>query len=310
MKNINIFFDTNSVKKLDGEINKFELNETYNVVKRFIIENELNNIKVFIPSIVIDELIQQYIEEYKEGQQEIDNQLAKMSVYANRLNWEIEIKKHFNYKNRDYVEYIKKEANRFIEEEQPFLNVVEYPKETKFNKIIERAVMKKKPFFSGRSEGKKFSDAGFKDVVFLECVIDVMEKLKEDFYIISKDKFFSELNLEKEIIDCVGIVISHDTGKKIVEYFKQKLLIEDNSKYIKFVKSQYFKEKIEKATNYKMIESYVAMTKDEYDDTVYINNTSLVESDGKHKEIIVKLSEENDLIEVLEKESANIIYEW
>lgn len=310
MENINIFFDTNSIKKINCKLDIFEFNETYKIVKSFIIENQLRNIKVYVPRIVIDELVQQYIKDYKELQQSINDELTKLSVKAARLEWKIKIDKKFKYENKAYIAYIKNQAEKFIQKEKYFLNIVKYPSDSKFNKILQRAILKKKPFFEGNSRGKKFSDAGFKDVVFLESIIEFMEELKENFFIISNDKYFGEVDLKSEVLGSDGLVLSYDTGKEIVEHLKRKLSIEDYSKYIKFVKSKYYKEAIENVLKCNIVKNYVEISKDDNNDDVYIYNTSLVDIDGKCKEIIVKLSEENDLIEIVDKESEVVIYEW
>lgn len=310
METLNVFLDTNIVKVINSNMIKFELNETYKVLKSFITENDLQNVKIFIPRIVIEELVTQYIEEYKETTRKINEDINKMQINLNKVNWGINLMKNFDISNRGYISYIKNASEEFIEQEKPFLNVVEFPSSSKLEKIVKRSLNKKKPFFGGHCNGKKFSDAGFKDVIFFESIVEQLEKIEGEYLIISKDKYLSEIILENEIVDRNGRIIELHTGKEIVKYLEGLFGIEDFSKYIKFSKSDYYIETVEHALNCRIVKNLISLQKREDNDILFIDNLTLIEIDGVKKEVIVRLSEENDFLEILDKETEEVIYEW
>lgn len=175
---INLYFDTNILKKHNGSIWHFEFNETYFVVKSFIVENGYDNFVILVPQIVLDELLQQYIERYEDLTKKITNKVEELQSELNQLEWDITIKKKYNYTRKsEYISYIKEKMNHFIDREKEFLKIIDYPSEGVFSKVIDRSIKKVKPFFGGTARGgkgfkeKKFSDAGFKDVLFLESII-------------------------------------------------------------------------------------------------------------------------------------------
>ncbi|MFD5173826.1 hypothetical protein [Bacillus mycoides] len=109
-----IFLDTNVVKSHNSNLTKFEFNKTYAVLKDYIVENEIENVKVLVPRIVIEELISQYIAEYKGIVDQINNEITRIKVAADRVQWAIEINKSFEKSFRDYKYFIKIYVYRFI----------------------------------------------------------------------------------------------------------------------------------------------------------------------------------------------------
>lgn len=65
MKELSLYLDTNTIKNLKSNLLEFQFNETYKRLKLFLVENDINFIKVNVPKIVLEELLTQYIEEYR-----------------------------------------------------------------------------------------------------------------------------------------------------------------------------------------------------------------------------------------------------
>jgi len=310
MLSLNIFLDTNVVKNHNTDLTKFELNETYRVLKNFIIENEVENVKVLIPRIVIEELISQYIAEYKETVNHLNSEITKLKISADKVQWDININKNFEKSFRDYIEFIKNKVQIFIEEEKDFLEVVEFPGEGKLFKIIERSLKKKKPFFSGKHQKKDFSDAGFKDVIFLESIIEYLENKEVEYLIITRDNFFKEINYNEEILGVNGSLLDKETGKELVSFLSEKLGVEDLTAYRKFAKSAYYKEAIETALNCDIIGDPISVNKFEDDDLVIIEICNSVQLYQENIRVIVRLSEENEFIEILNEGKEEVMHEW
>lgn len=316
-RRVNLYFDTNILKNHYGSIWNFKFNETYYRVRKFIVENGYDNLRIIVPQIVLDELVQQYIEKYESLSQSIISKLNNLESELNQLEWNISIeKKYMCSSKKEYSDYINEQMKQFIEEEKEVLNIIDYPNNTSLSKIISRSVKKKKPFFGGIARGgkgckeKEFSDAGFKDVVFLESIIEDIGDKEIDYIIFSKDTFLGEINIEKEISNASGKVLDYDEGKRIIKYLEETYNMEDMSKYLINIKGNYFKEKIEEALECKVIESSLNIEKEEDDGEIFINNRSKVKIGEEEKIIIVKLSEENDYLYVIEESTQDIIYQW
>ncbi|MFD4852269.1 PIN domain-containing protein [Bacillus mycoides] len=307
-----IFLDTNVVKSHNSNLTKFEFNKTYAVLKDYIVENEIENVKVLVPRIVIEELISQYIAEYKGIVDQINNEITRIKVAADRVQWAIEINKSFEKSFRDYKDFIKSDVDRFIEEEKSFLEIVNFPRDEKLVKIIERSVKKKKPFFSGKHNKKDFSDAGFKDVVFLESIIEYLEKNNGEYLIATRDNYFKEIDLDVEINGSSGSLIDKETGKEFVGFLVEKLGIEDFSVYRKFAKSDYYKEAIEVALNCKILSDPLSVNKyeNEDEDEAFIEICNFIKYEDEDISIVVRISEEKDFIEILNDNKEEVMYEW
>ncbi|MFD5174093.1 hypothetical protein, partial [Bacillus mycoides] len=213
---------------------------------------------------------------------------------------------------RDYKDFIKSDVDRFIEEEKSFLEIVNFPRDEKLVKIIERSVKKKKPFFSGKHNKKDFSDAGFKDVVFLESIIEYLEKNNGEYLIATRDNYFKEIDLDVEINGSSGSLIDKETGKEFVGFLVEKLGIEDFSVYRKFAKSDYYKEAIEVALNCKILSDPLSVNKyeNEDEDEAFIEICNFIKYEDEDISIVVRISEEKDFIEILNDNKEEVMYEW
>ncbi|PER97015.1 hypothetical protein CN500_11265 [Bacillus cereus] len=306
-----IFLDTNIVKNHNTNLTKFEFNKTYHVLKRYIVENQVGNVKVIIPQIVIEELITQYITKYKENVNKIHQEIIKIQEISDTIDWKIEINKNFTKDFKEYIGFINSEVDRFLEEEKGFLEIVSFPNNEKLGKIIKRSIRKSKPFFGGKHKSKEFSDAGFKDVIFLESIIEYFEQNNGEYLIVTKDECFKEINLDVEINGVNGSLVDKDTGRDIVNILVEKFGIEDLSEYRIFASNDYYIAGIEAALGCKVLGEPLSINRyeDEDEEVSYIEIFNLVERDGKNITIITRISDEREFVEIL-NEDMEVMHEW
>ena len=150
---IYVVFDTNIIKFINPDLKQFSFSETYNVFQKFIKGNKLVNIKICIPRIVIEELITQYIEDYKSSKQRVQDSFDKLFIEASKIGWEANLVKNFDIKTRDYVEYIKKNCDKYLKNQDNII-IIDYPSKDTMFKIIERSVKKRNHFLKGSSMAK------------------------------------------------------------------------------------------------------------------------------------------------------------
>ncbi len=315
MQKLNIFMDTNIIKCIDPDLLNFSFNDTYKKLKEFIDENEYKKINIIIPKIVIEELIKQYIDDYKYKYNNLDAEIDELLNKCSKIGWNIKINKNRNMPIQKYEIYIRKQVNEYIKREK--INIIELPKEN-FNTIIYRAINKKVPFFSGKGtievngdkqSGKEFSDAGFKDAIFLESIIEFNKFKRSNILILTKDNILlQELNWKNELKRDNVIVKSIDQGIKLVKYICELENIKDFTEYRKFCKTEYYKDIIYKAINKKVIK-VVEIQEYNEEDISYIDIKTSVKNGDSKEEIIVRINEEKEFIEILNKNS-EVIYEW
>lgn len=305
---IYVIFDTNVIKSINPDLTTFEFGETYNVFSKFLSGNKLNNIKICIPRIVIEELITQYADEYKSSKQKIQDAYDKLLIEVNRVGWNVNLDKTFDIKSREYIDYIKGKCSQYLEMQNEII-LINFPSDEKLSKVIDRSIKKKRPFFKGKYKNKDFSDAGFKDVIFLESVIEFSEVNKGEYYILTRDSFLQEAEIGIEM-DCDCSVCNIETGKELIELFTKKYDITDLSKYMNFILSDYYRETIEEVLKCTMIQSTKSLKLIDIEGSTVLENISLVKINGSSSEVIVILSEENDFVEIKDVGSGEVKYEW
>lgn len=315
MQKLNIFMDTNIIKCIDPDLLHFSFNDTYKKLKEFIDENEYKKINIIIPKIVIEELIKQYIDDYKYKYENLDSDVDELLNKCSKIGWYIKINKNNNMSVKKYETYIRKQANEYIKKEK--INVVELTKENFYN-VINRSINKKLPFFSGKGtieiagdkeRGKEFSDAGFKDVIFLETVIQFNKLKRSKILVLTKDNILlQKLNWKEEMKRDNIVIKGIDQGIQLVKYICDMEGIKDFSKYRKFSKTVYFKDIVYNAIN-KKVTKIIEIQENNEEELNYIDIISLVKGEDGKEKVIIRMNEENEFIEIL-NENSEVIYEW
>ncbi len=135
-----------------------------------------DKIKILIPAIVIEELLQKRKEEFNDAKKIFSDYAGKMGNL---------VKVGYSEDVFEYSTYLKKQIDICISSYEN-LEIIPLCCKENFTEIIERAISKLPPF-----EGKdKNSDKGFKDTVILYSVIDYAKQHPGDYVFYSQDKRF------------------------------------------------------------------------------------------------------------------------
>lgn len=123
---------------------------------------------------------------------------------------------------------------------------------------------------------------------------------------------FKDLKLEREYEGSKGEIVSIQTGKEIIKHLNENYGITDNSKHLKFILSEYYKDAIESAIKGELIDTKreILINDEDGSGDLIISIDSLIYSKGEKIKITVNLSEENDLISVINSQTEEVIYEW
>ena len=308
MRKVNIFLDTNVIEIQNKKLFEFKFNNVYGRLKRFITYNGYNNFKIIIPQIVLDEIYKHYIEEYKNIQEKIDNlDDGYNSIKSDlvKVGYDINIIKNRYSNVKEYEDYLKSNFNKYISQEKGYMEILPYPSQDKFYSIIERAIQKKRPFFFGGINNKKFSDAGFKDVVILESIKEKMEKENSEYIIATNDNIFNGLNWNDEIKERKGKATSAKSDTDIIDFICKECDLRDLSEYIEFSRTEYFSEKVSNALGKSIVRIENAKFEECEDNNVVIIKCKL--EDGKNINVI--LDETKEFINIA-NESDEIIFQW
>ncbi len=179
-----IVLDTNIINSgsLDFTILRF-IPKLEEIIRELEATDYVNQIKILLPRIVIDELFVHQLEDYQSQK----DRLKGLKIPNSTLEF-----------NGDYKSYLEglldQQLSLFKTWDFP-CEVIPYPNNTCLSCIIQRALEKKPPF-----EGSnKNSDKGFKDVVLWESILEYKRAhIDEDLLLFSQDKRLVENELKKE----------------------------------------------------------------------------------------------------------------
>lgn len=174
-----IYFDTNVLECRSGDdiifLSEIKFGhifyEVIDILKTLSIQDKVD---ICIPEIVLIELKNHMIKSYKSR---IDSFKSNVDSIKKTLGQLIDVNYTYTYNNLDeYEEYVDYIINDFINNPRFNIKIIFYPRT---QEIIDRMVFKAthsiKPFIKTRTiEGKKkeYSDAGFKDAMICETIIE------------------------------------------------------------------------------------------------------------------------------------------
>ena len=316
MNKVKIFIDTNILEDINKKLYEFKFNEIYEKLKKFIKYNRYDNFHIMVPQIAILEIKKHYIEEFERidsSLKEIDNKYNKIESDLQTIGYEFEIEKN-RYKDiKEFEAYFEDIFNQYIEQEKDNFEIIPLPNESRFHKIIERAIKKEHPFFGGNMKAKKVSDAGFKDVVFLESIVEKMEEEENnvEYIIITKDNIVNGLNWTKEIEGKNGKSINYSSSGEIINFICEEYELEDLADYIEFSETEYFKEKILTALNKSELvqnSQKVSIVENE-DGDKFIEVECTIKNGEENVNVIVILDSTKEFINISDI-NHEIIYQW
>ncbi len=311
VKKVNIFIDTNILENNNKKLYEFKFNELYNKLKKFVKYNGYDNLKfnIIIPQIVLDELNKHYLEEYERIENKlknIDKEYNELKSDLNKLGYNFNIEKK-NYNNLyEYTEYLKRKFAEYLEKEKENFEIISYPSSDKFYNIINRSIQKERPFFSGNSNGKKFSDAGFKDVIFVESIIEKMAIDNAEYIIVTNDKIVNGLDWTKEIKDRKGKATNSNTNTDVIDFICNEYGLDNKFEYIEFSQGEYFTSRVNEVMGNKTIKDIQNVKIVEDGDAIIIE-VECTMNNGDN--IIVSLDEVKEFLDIRDLND-EIIYQW
>lgn len=216
---ISIIFDSNLLFSNGKDFTKLQFIDKLEEYVNKLKDKKLHrDVQVLIPQMVLDELLEQQVANYKE---EI-NKIKKCKFPNSTFN-----------EQKDYGEWLKLEFEIYFQSKAKFLNVeiISNPDNNVLGDIIKRAISKKSPF---NGDNKKGSDKGFKDVIIWESILKRKTMFAEEPIIfITKDdrmhdsslisEYFKKFNDEIYILKLDNSII--ELYEKIGELLGKKILL-------------------------------------------------------------------------------------
>jgi hypothetical protein len=179
-----IIFDTNKLLQNPDEkryYSEVDFGGDYNKVITEILPSYFlsESVDIAIPKMCIEEIKQRKIEDFISKFQSIETRYNKIKEDSDII---------FNLVVQDFKDFTKKEdyENILLNQLDTFVNsqnikIIEFPDDTHFKPIIQRAIKRKTPFICTPKDG---SDKGFKDVVIWHSIMQHGELLEYDYLIL------------------------------------------------------------------------------------------------------------------------------
>ena len=223
-----IYFDTNILECRKDKYVK--LDNQFLGPDFFMVYNELKSreeLSFVIPRIVQNEMIQHMRESYQANIDSIKSKMASVKeIFGENIRFDLQLYKDEQEYVDNFNAYIKKLANENK-------NLVLTEEALDLEKIVQRSVIKRKPFMSATGNKKLYSDAGFKDVLLYHTILSNCEK--ENIILYTKDRDFDDIAEEK-----IAIKVMHSKE----ELFEELMINQKMFKVELMVKGPYFKEDI------------------------------------------------------------------
>ena len=309
--NLHIIYDTNVLEKNSNtDYSNFVLSENFVNVYEFIKWNKIDNVKLYTPKICIEEIISHYCKNYRNSKKTAEDHSIDLQDMAKCFGWEIIIDKTKDITVKEYLKEIKEQSTILIENLNNFV-VIPHCNNDKLPKIIDRAIKKKLPFFGGGGGSKEYSDAGFKDVVFLESIKEFFIDSKDELWILSNDKNLREINMLIEFNGKTAEFKCCDNGNNFIKILCEKLDVIDFTQQYKFCHDPYYSQRIEKELGCKVLNPVVNIKEITGDYTCYEIETEIDYGDGDGtKNVLVRITKDNEFDEILDKITGEVIATW
>lgn len=171
-----IYFDTNVLEARHHDkllfLSQIRLSKLYYEVENLVKNLELQD-KVFIciPEVVWLELLNHMHQCFVSEKQSLND---KIEVFRKTFGDLVEVNLEFgNISNEaEYVQYLENISKTFFEETKILAKKIPYPKnETILDVLLEKAISSISPFTKVKSNKKDYTDAGFKDALIYETMI-------------------------------------------------------------------------------------------------------------------------------------------
>jgi len=239
-----IILDTNKIRSTNlggASYGSFEFGSEFNSLSSYIKDRGLSEfIKIAIPNVALQELLQQKVEQYSEDIQAISGMKSRLSelpgVDFSRLS--------LPGTGFDCTEHLKPRMQDFVQSSE--LAVIDIEEEKSghiLKEVLKRAIERRPPF----KKGKKSSDVGFKDVMIWESILHYGSYKDYDKVILfTGDSDFDEkckLEFESKVKKEIVITPSMDFLRVTIDDDYASLI--QSKEWRDFVKTDYFKSYFE-----------------------------------------------------------------
>lgn len=289
---LSIIFDTNALETRTKDEIAFlydwkASNEFYNVVN-FVKENNFEHkVRFCIPDIVLLEIKQHFLKGYES---QIDSLKSNIENFKSKFGSLVDINYIYNIDIDMYEEHVDSFTNSFLSKYN--CEILESPKEIDvFNNIVDKAIKSKKPFVKGKINGKEFSDAGFKDALIVETILNNNKKLRSSIFMTNDNDFTNVFTPSKNNVSILS------TSKDIIEYISEKFKLSNEELY---------KSKIENEEYYKsIILDSIGVINDKSLTKYKVNSIKMDENENYEISIICISNETNYLINTVFDPASN-----
>ena len=278
MAAISIFFDTNIIESQLGAEKeglkyhkKIIPNKLFNDVVNYIKGiNATDKTELYISSISWEEVSIHLRENFKNTK---DKLTKTIGLYRDAYGTMLDLSYEFTLNTiEEYNNHLETIKNEFLDSYNCI--IIEYPRTLEcFEGLVNKCIHKQPPFQKANKGSKEFSDAGFKDALILETILQHKKDTGNVCVLISSDKDFSGVTEITICSDFESFKENIDTilGIQNVDAVRTRL----NDEYIK--------------------ETIVAATGNAYDESV--SSFDIVD--------IVPIAEEDDLFDITIKTTIN-----
>lgn len=186
-----IYIDTNKLECYHDKdtlfLDSFKLNGNLYKLIKYVQEKGLQEqVQICIPKIVTDEMKEHFLKCFERENEKLKKDIDKhKSTFGELLEMDYTLKK---IDIEQYEAYISQCLEDAIVMNAGSFTIIEYP--DCFPKMINKAIKTIKPFALASGNGKKYSDAGFKDALVLESILSHCNLEKENVILFSADNDF------------------------------------------------------------------------------------------------------------------------
>lgn len=291
-KTISIFFDTNILEGRSTNtllsFSELKIPKTpfYDVIK-YIDDFELwGSVEILIPDMVVMELKHHLIKEYNSNIAELKE---KIQQYKELFGSLMEIDYSIITSEDIYIKYVDSLFVDFFDSSRNHSKIIETKKDgITMRRLIEKAAKTEHPFSAAGGNGKKYTDAGFKDAVIYETIVEYINCNNTIGILFTGDKDYRSTVADFKIIN-----VNHNDKSKSFEDFKRIIkkhfnILEQNDFEVK-LKDDYLKGRILEEANLKF---------DNYNLIMIIPGTYRINEEYICADIIVRINDDKLRIHV------------
>lgn len=239
---LQLFFDTNFLEsRFDKDklyLSEFKISKDYYDLVNYIKEHDLEEkIDICMPEVVLREIKEHLLLCFKS---EKDSLNSKIEIFKKMFGGLLDIDYKVSIeRTEDYIEYI----DNMIDKSSIMENckIIQYPRNSEIiDNIVDKALRTQRPF--AKAKGKKeYTDAGFKDALIVETIVEHCKKNDKQGAFVTKDRDFEDILGKMSEVNVKELFGFEQAKSYIYDLFN----LEDVSMIKKeFEKNAYLKESV------------------------------------------------------------------